>query len=138
MERIETQDIRTIHLTIIIISLLVLILSTKFYLLLPLFFGIFFFLSFVKGASESYGNFRIYESFWNYTFLSSNGINIQGIATFCMIIFGIFTTMWIWPYFTTFLSIFVIVLIVTCIYFFRKYPLKGQGSEIKKFMGFWR
>ncbi|MHA1674774.1 MAG: hypothetical protein ACTSYI_14260 [Promethearchaeota archaeon] len=124
MEKIETQNIRTIHLVIIVVSLLVLVISIRFNWLLPVFFGLFFVLTLIRGEPESDRN---------KSWLSYIGNYLSGIATFCMVAFGIFTILWIWTHFSPYLTLLVIAMIVISVRFYRKYTTKGQLSELKKF-----
>ncbi len=123
MERLETQNIRTIHLIIIVASLLVLILSIKYNWLLPMFFGGFFVLSLIRGDSESDE-----KDSW----ISYIGNYLRGIAIFCMIVFGIFTIMWIWTYFSPYLTLLVIAMIAFGVRFYRKYSPRAQRLELNK------
>ena len=124
MEELETQKIRTIHLAIIVASLLVLVLSIRFNWLLPMFFGAFFVLSLIRGDSESDG-----KNSW----ISYIGNYLRGIATFCMIVFGIFTIMWIWTNISPFLTLLVIAMIAFGVRFYRKYSPRAQRLELNKF-----
>ncbi|MHA1521666.1 MAG: hypothetical protein ACTSRK_15920 [Promethearchaeota archaeon] len=118
----ETKNMRSIKIIVVFLSIVVLVFSIKYNFIFPVFFGIFFIVSLIRGDSESDEDISFVSYVWK---------NTRGIITVCMGIFGVFTILWIWVNVTPYLTLLVIAMIAGGVKFYRK-SSKGQEAELNK------
>ncbi|MHA1619966.1 MAG: hypothetical protein ACTSVZ_11860 [Promethearchaeota archaeon] len=120
--KLEPKNMRSIKINHVCLSIVVLVFSIKYNFIFPVFFGIFFIVSLIRGDSESDEDISFVSYVWK---------NTRGIITVCMGIFGVFTILWIWVNVTPYLTLLVIAMIAGGVQFHRK-SSKGQEAELNK------